>query len=81
MCSRRNNELLWLERLALHKLEDVIRSGTVIKFNDCGKMFDEIADYMDVVHLIDPSSIFLFHFDSPSQRDNLFAPMTNNFYK
>jgi hypothetical protein len=41
-------------QMALHKLEDVgIRSGTVIKLNDCGKTFDEIADYIDLVHLID----------------------------
>ena len=35
-------------QMALHKLKDVgIRSGTVIRLNDSGKMFDEIADYID----------------------------------
>jgi hypothetical protein len=34
---------------ALHKLKDAgIRSGTVIKLNDSGKTFDEIADYIDL---------------------------------
>jgi hypothetical protein len=36
-------------QLALHKLKDVgIRSDTVIKLNDSGKTFDEIADYIDL---------------------------------
>jgi hypothetical protein len=36
-------------QLALHKLKDAgIRSDTVIKLNDSGKTFDEIADCMDL---------------------------------
>jgi hypothetical protein len=34
---------------ALHTLKDAgIHSGTVIKLNDSGKTFDEIADYIDL---------------------------------
>ena len=36
-------------QLALHKLKNAgIRSGIVIKLNDSGKTFDEIADYIDL---------------------------------